>query len=92
MNAVAAQVPSIVQGEEGRHPVTQPGQNPQVEIAFMEVKAVDDIRSLRHQLEDVPCAWGVEIVNSPPSVKPMAGMLNIVEQPSQQIDAADFGP
>jgi hypothetical protein len=68
MTAEASQEPGIVKGEDHGHLPAQPGQNAQIEIAAMQVMAMDKVRPPGRQVKQMPGCGKAVIVEAANSV------------------------
>jgi hypothetical protein len=80
VGAVAAQQPRVAEVEDNRQLPTQPAQVPKVEIATMEIEAVDNGRPLAHKIEKLSRPWEVEVLDPELAVNPSTRFSHEGEQ------------
>ena len=61
MRAVSAEQPGIVECQHGRHLPAEPSERAQIEIAAVQVMAVDDVRPRRREIEEAEGGRKLEI-------------------------------
>ena len=84
MGAVSAEGPGVVERQDRRHLPAEPRQRSQVEVATVQVVAVDEVRARGRQIEEAVGARKLEILPAHALVRQRAWMRGESKRPAER--------